>query len=695
MNFALITESPGWLVVLCILAGAGYSFFLYRNEQLLQEVRPWLRWLMAALRFVVVTLLAFLLLTPLIQSITRQVEKPIVIIAQDNSQSILTGADSAFLENYPQQIGDLISELERDFEVRTFSFGDNVSDNISFEFNDKQTSISSLFDELGLRFQNRNVGAMILATDGLYNNGSNPLYSGNHLKAPVYSLALGDTLVRRDVLISKVNYNRVAFLGNIIQMEVSADARECAGEKTLLTIQQDSVEIFRKEISITGNKFHVQVPAYFDAKRKGINHYRIRVSVLPAEISKQNNVADVFIDVTEKKQKVLLLAAAPHPDIAAIKAVMESSFNYEIRMQYSNEFDGKLSDINLVMLHQIPARGSNSSLLLQKFQNSEVPVFYILGSQSDINAFNQLRTGINIVNSAQRINEVQAVPANDFSLFSINDELKNFVSSLPPLKCPFGMYQSTAGNYVLLYQQIGNVKTEQPLLLFNQSEGRKTGILAGEGFWKWKLKEFEKSGNFNFTSELMMKIVQFLSVKDVKSPFRVLYKNNFNENEPLIFNAELFNDAGEMVNEPDVKMVIRNEKNNAFEFIFSKSGKAYTLNAGFLPVGKYSFRSETKLGDKLHAFTGEFVISPLQAELTETTADHALLNALAAKTGGKVVYPQQMNQLSDLIKSREDVKPVIYTEKKLKDLINLKWFFFVLMGLLSMEWFLRKRSGAY
>ncbi|MFI5219781.1 MAG: hypothetical protein ACHQNT_09860, partial [Bacteroidia bacterium] len=256
MNFEIITGKPWWFILFCLLAGALYAFTLYRKEQLLEEVRPWLKKLMAAFRFVVVTVLAFLLLSPLIRTIFREVEKPVIIIAQDNSQSILMGTDSSvFKKTYSGAFTSMIDQLKKNYEVRTFSFGDQVKDKIDFNFTDKQTDISKLFYEAGLKFANRNVGAIILASDGLYNTGSNPLYADHSLNVPVYTIALGDTSVKKDILISKVNHNRVAILGNTFPVEIVIDARQCSGENAGLTIEKDSSVLFSKVINVAGNKY--------------------------------------------------------------------------------------------------------------------------------------------------------------------------------------------------------------------------------------------------------------------------------------------------------------------------------------------------------------------------------------------------------------------------------------------------------
>jgi hypothetical protein len=45
----------------------------------------------------------------------------------------------------------------------------------------------------------------------------------------------------------------------------------------------------------------------------------------PEEFTAQNNSRDAYIEVIDGKEKILLLAAAPHPDIKAIKSALEKN----------------------------------------------------------------------------------------------------------------------------------------------------------------------------------------------------------------------------------------------------------------------------------------------------------------------------------------------------------------------------------
>jgi hypothetical protein len=82
-------------------------------------------------------------------------------------------------------------------------------------------------------------------------------------------------------------------------------------------------------------------------------------------------------------------------------------------------------------------------------------------------------------------------------------------------------------------------------------------------------------------------------------------------------------------------------------------------------------------------------------ETAVTIADHGVLKSLAAKTGGKLFYPGEMDALIKAVRADEQMKSVSYMNKKLEDILKEPWVFALLMIFLSLEWFIRKRAGSY
>lgn len=651
---------------------------------------------MAISRFVSVFFISLLLLSPLIKSLYKYIERPIIILAQDNSESIVINKDSSFYRNdYKNKVNDLIRKLSSKYEVNTYSFGDKISEGLKFNYSDKQTSISSLMDEIKNRYVNRNVGAMILASDGIYNEGSNPVYSANSVNFPIYSLALGDTSVLKDIILSEVNYNKIVFLGNRFPIQVIADVKDLSGVKTTLTVFNNNTAVFSKDINVSSANYSETVNLELEAKKTGMQHYHISLTPDFREINTKNNYRDIAIEVIDSRQKILILANSPHPDVSAIYESLKSNENFEVQSFTINDFNKPVKDYNLVVLHQLPSLTNSATSVLQEIFKNKIPVLFILGSQSSVQSLNNLKAGLNIIESKESFEETQASYNDQFMLFEPGEEGKDFIPKAPPLISPFGNYNINSSAQVLYYQKIKSIPTSKPLLFFCQLADNKVGFITGEGIWRWKMYDFLQHSNQVVFGDLINKIVQYLALKLNREQLNVYGKNVFNENEPVILNAEVYNLSYELINEPDVFIEILNKENNKFPFVFNKTARSYRLNAGVFPVGDYTYTANTTVGDKKFTLNGRFTVLQVNTEATNTIANHQVLFQLSKNNHGKMFYPRQTDSLYNRLINNNDIVPVSYSEQKLTELINLKLLFVFILILLSAEWFTRKFFGSY
>lgn len=681
----------GWWTPACLLLGVLYAWLLYRQPVNLPNRS---RYALAVLRAAAVFVIAFLLVSPLVKSVTYQPQKPLVLIAQDNSSSINTFKAKGFnIIAYQTQLANLKKQLGNDYEVREFNFDRDLHNGLSADFNGRQTNISSAIHQLNERFVNQNIGALILATDGLYNQGADPQYEAGNLKTSIYTVALGDTIPRRDLLIGNLNYNKTAFLDNDFMLEVLAEAYQSQGESLRLSVTEDGRTVFTQNIPVTANTFRKVVPVKINADKKGIHQFTVKLAPVSNELSVQNNAETVYIEVLDARQKILLVYASAHPDVSVIKQLVEHNKNYELKAVSLDKLSTvKLSDYGLIMLYQItPA----NNLALKSFAaQSKVPLWYMAGAQTDLADLNQEQSTIRIIAGRTDVQEEFAVPVPGFSLFTLTDSTLNKLNRFPPLLAPFGNYGSAAGASILLKQKIGSVNTTFPLLAFNEADGRRTATLAGEGLWRWNLAEYQDFGSHAAMEELFSQSIQYLTANANRQRFRAYpAKTVFDEGENVLLNAELYNDALQLINTPDVNITLKNSSGKSYSYLFSRTGQSYQLNAGVLPVGNYSYIASSQLGKQPFSTKGQFTIKPLNLESRQSTANHRLLYGLAKQSGGQMLQPTQIGQLADLIRKNENIKTVVYDDQRYSDLIDSKWLFVLILALLSTEWFLRKREG--
>ena len=687
----LVTEYPIGLIILCFLLGGGYAYWLY-----FQDIKRGVRSLavigMMVFRFLSVTVISFLLLSPLIRLSEKFIEKPIIILGIDNSCSVIQSGDSAFYRSeFSSKIDQLTKELGGKADVKIYSFGDQFINGFSPTYSDKKTDISTFFNEVYTRYVNRNVAAIILASDGIYNQGSDPYYAARKIQVPVYTVALGDTNLKKDLILKKVMANRVAYKNDRVPVEILIELNKCNGSKSKLVLSKGDVEIESKEIRSNADQSVQRVTFWIDAKQQGISKFKLWLIPIEGESNIENNRSEFLIEVLDARQKVALLYNAPHPDVMAIRSSLEGSSHFEIDLFSPDRPVKSLDQYDLIILNQLPSISSLKDL--SPVIKAKTSILYILGSQTDINAFNGLQTGLVINGSKNSFYESEPVVNKDFSMFSVNNQDQLIMDEFPPLLAPFGTYQLSPLSDALMFQQIANVATRTPLIMFTRVGDRKIGIIAGENIWRWRLSNYIQQSNHEVFDLMMDKIAMFLSTKEDKSFFRIHVKNRFSENEPVEMEAEVFNPSYERITEPDVNITVTDSENKNYPFIFSRGNSSYYLKAGHFPVGTYKYAATVKVGNDLYKKSGEFFISEINTESATLVADHQLLSRIALAHDGEMVQARDILKISEKILARQDISSVSSYQIKVTDLISTPWLFVFILLLLSAEWILRKREG--
>ena len=696
---SLLTQYPLWLAIFAVLLGVGYALFLYfRNDNVAFEKRS--RIVMASLRGLAMTLLAFLLLAPMLKMIRKQTDKPVIIFSIDNSESVKSGKDADFYTaEYPKQLQKIIDELAKDYDVDAYLVGDENKSadktNAAPDFSDKSTNLSALFDDISLLYANRNVGAVVMLTDGIYNSGANPFYAAQKTNFPVYTVGLGSDEQATDLLIADIVHNKEVLKGNRAPVEVKIQAGKLAGKTAKLTVSGDKGGVFSKTLQISGNQYFETVSFLVDAEQPGLKKFRVDLDELDGEVTHKNNHAQFIIRVIESKDKIAIVYDAPHPDVAAIRSALELSENYDVVVKSVDEFKDNPSDFGLVILHQLPSSKHPASSLLSQIRKSGVSSLYIIGTQTDLNAFNGLNTGLQITQSKNMTNNATAAYNSNFMLFSFSEEAQQLLPTLPPLQSPFGTYKAAVSANLFMKQRISGVETNYPLFLFNDVNGAKTGVISGTGLWSWKVYDYVNTQNHDAFNEIVNKTALFLVAKNDRSPFRVRHNAVFAENAPVEFSAELYNESGELLNTPDVKLTVKGSGDTTYDAQFSKQNNAYYLNMGELPVGTYTWTAKTQLGNKSYEKSGSFSVQEIFVETANLVANHDLLRSIAQTSGGKYFDRSEMEKVVKEIKANDNIKPVASYQKKYSMLLNSPWYLAAIVLLLGIEWFLRKWHGGY
>lgn len=737
----LTLETPWYFVLLCLLLGVGYAVLLYfvqlRHGRAASGVAPSaapvgeglgnrMRWLLSVLRMLAVAGIAFLLLSPLVRRMQHDREKPIIIVAQDHSKSLDYCSDSAlYADELPRQMNDLCKTLEKDYDVQCYAYGSDVrrqdaeSNDDGMEKRDKSTDMSAMLSEIADRYAGRNVGAVLMSGDGLWNQGGNPVTMAQQFTFPVYTLALGDTTARKDAAISHVRCNRVAYLDNRFPIEVTVHASKMKGLTRQLTVTHNGRQLYSRPLTYNADDFLVTETVLLDADQAGLQQYVVHITPADDESSLRNNTYTVPVEVIDGHQKIAIIAAAPHPDVAALRRSIESHQNYEVEACMARDWKGDFRDYDMIILHQLPAKGGLGNDIVSQAVKAHLPLMFVLGGLSDLPRFNGLHAGVEIYSKLLRSNEATPLYNESFTAFTLDEETMRRTESYPPLTMPFGDYRTSGNTQTLLSARIGTVNSGQPLVAVCQQQELRYAVVAGEGLWKWRMADYQQNGTNEHFDNLMSKLVTYTALRVDKERFRVNVKKVWRENEEVTLEAELYNENYEPVNQPEVSLELGGTgstgrgnaakkegvagRNNASEegvfhggssqYKFNKEGTGYILNVGRLVPGTYSYKATTSYNGRALMAQGTLLIEDASLEDLTLKADHALMNTIAVATGGEMLTMDQLSRFPSLLKQRDDIAPVIYSHQRYSELLNMPLIFILLVLLLAAEWVLRKYHG--
>lgn len=665
---SLLSDYPWYFAVGCVLLGVAYALLLYWVRDLQSALSRRMRVVLGFLRGISASLLALLLLAPMVKIDSRETERPIILIAQDRSESVAVDASADSL--WRLRMDSLADCLAGRYDVQRYDYGGVTTD------------MGRVISDLKHQYEHRNVGAMILTGDGLWNTGSNPVSRVEDLDYPVYTVALGDTSRRRDAAISHIRCGRIAYMGNAFPVEVTATALLLRGSHKRLTVSHEGRVVYSKVLDYSSDNFSATEQFTIDADKAGVQRYTVRIEPSEGEVTTVNNERSFSIEVIDGHQKIAIIAASPHPDVAALKHAIEGNPNYEVETFVAKDFKGNARDYSLIILHQIPSRNG------VRLDAGETPCLYILGSQSDLAQFNALHLGLEISTRLSKTNEATAVGVPGFAPFSVDEATIKAIEEMPPLTSPFGDYRLGGGMQSLFTAKIGNVDSKQPLIAVGQQQGVRRSVIAGEGLWRWRLADYQASGSHEHFDALIGRLATYTAMRVDKERFRLVAKSIYRQDEDVVVEAELYDENYEMTNLPEATLSV-----NGRDYDFNRSGSRYLLNLGQMDPEVYSCSAKVKYNGKDYRSSCSFIVEEINLEQSSLTADHALMQAIAASTGGEMLLPAQISRLPQMIADREDIKPLVFSHTKYVELINRWWVLALIILLLGIEWVTRKYNG--
>ena len=650
--------------------------YIYKNKE-----RSQLTYWLSFFRFMTIFLILLLLINPSLKKNYIETIKPNLLVAVDNSKSIKYNSQNEAVKSFVEKIKE-DSELNNKYNINFFGFGDNLYPLDSLNFSESQTNLSIPFQEFSKLYKT-GTSPLILISDGHQTVG-NAVEFVNY-KSPVFPFIVADTTVFEDIYISQLNVNPFTFINNQLPVELFVNYTGNNPVTKNINVYHKGTKVYSEQFQFSKNQ-NVRTASFFlKATIKGNQFYTATIDQLKDEQNIQNNSKNFSINVIEEKSDILILTSIVHPDLGMLKKSIESNKQRTVTISNVTNFKGKINDYQLIILYQPTITFKK---IFTEINQKKLNYFVITGRSTDWNFLNSVQSSFSKKASAEQENYSPIFNSNYATFLSSDIGFSNFA----PIEDRFGDLVFSVPYQSLLFQKIGNIETDKPLLATFENSNQKAAILLGENSWRWRMNSFVENKTFERFDEFLAGLIHYLVSTDSKSRLNVTVNPIYYANEIIQISASYLDENFNFDNRSKLWLTVSNKEMNFTKKIpFAALNNRFVVELPTIPFGEYQYTVSVENHD--NSVSGSFKILPFEIEKQFTNANAQQLKKVAGETKGFLFYNNQEQNLIDYLKNDVRFKSIQKNTISKTLLIDWKWILGLIILSLSIEWFTRKYFG--
>jgi hypothetical protein len=532
--------------------------------------------------------------------------------------------------------------------------------------------------------------------------------SAEKIGLPVYTVAIGDSTPRKDIVVENVVYNEVVFLGTSSPVTTTIQIAGFSDKDIAVSLLEDGKKIAEETVSI-GENGTVSSTFNYRPRTTGMKKLAISVQEFPDEVNKLNNYSPFYVSVVENKRKVLILSGAPTPDVTFVKNALTGDSTLTVRsMTYDSDMRPLEKDINesildstgVLFLLNFPSQAIPQKMfdgIINLISNRNVPFFIMINQYSDKGLLKKLEPFLPVILSTGAGVEFEGQPGlaegveRNPLFYSTSPGALKAWDDLPPVLIPNFRAEARPESQVLAYVKLNSRVMPNPLIVSrNFGSKRSLAVIAGD-IWKWKLK----AKNENLFDDFLFSTAKWLgAVKDKKRFSLRTNKKFYARNEQVEFVAELYTESFDPLSDGEVSVTLNSPQGKtSFSLSSTGSGIYQGIYKPETP-GDYTFTGVATLDGKVIATDGgNFNTGDINIELLNPYTDAGFLRNLSSITGGEFYYYTNYLKLFDDLTQFNKESAIEIKTTETHNLWNNPWLLIIIVLLLSIEWFFRKREG--
>ena len=767
------TGGIGWVLLLLLALGTGV-FVLYRRSPV--HLSPGRKYTLAALRCAFIALLIGLILRPVLSLTVEGSVRRVLVLLFDTSASmqirdtrvdaedrkrvaVAKGAtESANVarieiarEAFKNEKLNLLPQLDREFDLTAFTFGQGVVEISARRADDTNssktatvdqyawidrltatnpaTALGDAFREVLNRKRGQPVAGVLVVTDGANNSGSQPREAAALLREegiPVYAYGVGITRPR-DIIVGNLFAPDVSFIKDEVPVTVRVRSQALKGETGEIVLKLGSQVVASTTVSFEEDGEQV-VPMRFTPQAAG--EFDLQASIEPrADETVQDNNASVHrLRIIDAKIKILLVDQSPRWEFRYLQAMLLRDRRVELKCflvegdpgisrdaasPYLAQFPSRKEDLfqyDLVIFGDVDPKAisaaqlDNVEELVSRFGGAMVMV---AGRRFAPHAFRRtvMEKMLPVEFEAPQLDRPLETPGDKaiqlqltqagrtspmLRLSDKEEENAAIWKQLPPVYWVARVSRPKPAAEVLLVDPDPGKESrfgKMPVVALHQYGLGQVMFVGTDNTWRWR-----KNVGDVFYTTIWGQVAQRVSIQRLlggsKRTQLTTDRQNYLTGDRISVYARLYSVGFEAVQEPSI---------TASYGLKSGEGRRQELTLRPLPEQPGLYRTEFIAGapgnydffvEPDPSTRLDFNVSEPRFEFGETAMNESLLKEITSMTGGAFFREENLQRIPETIRARtERVRSPLEVE-----LWSSPFYFLLMLGVLATEWVLRKMS---
>jgi hypothetical protein len=697
--------------VLLIIGIVSGIFAYYQYKRTIPPVSKPIQIFLGIIRGAAVASVLLLLFAPEFTAVWQRTESGKLIVAIDKSASMgIVENNQSRLDRALMIADDIVSAAEKDAQVLVYGFDIDTTQYFNLVMDTSRLGTNIDKSLRTILDSEKRVSNLVLISDGNFSVGDNPLYSDYLNQLNLYSIGIGDTIDLPDVMITEVKSNKIVYQNQSTAIEVYLMSRGIDSQRLNLSMEQDNRVLQAKEVQINGEGKTVVAEFEITPEKVGLNQFDFTLQSIPNEAVIRNNYYTISMEVLKGKIELGLLASKPGYESKFLHQMFSNekdiNFHMSVRLPNGKYFASNpntfIDSLDVVILHNYPLSvqsNARTGEIIDRLKIRRIPTLVILSEKILQNQLKVLKSffPIKSVRNSGQIIETQIEPTivKDqlplLNIFEDGEAEQRFWNICPPIQYPYADITFESPVKQLLQTRKSYKKNyKHPVMVAQETKGRKGILLLGSGFWRWDFLLSEDKVYRDSWQQMLRNTIRWLDTGAVdKNVILSTVKKNYQVGENVRLSTQVYDGSYKSVNDGLIRTTVSGPSVSfETESIFIEDGRYegtfVPLTPGWYRIRSEAWRNNVNLGeDEI-----EIVVTTVNREFLTTRQNLSFLKRLSEKSGGSYFNEDEAD---DLLKSL-DLTPELKRESETFELWNRWPFLLLIIFFLCLEWFIRKKK---